>query len=164
MSAATEEHEILRIVNVQVKDSSVLNLQTILKPAQVVFNASRATNAIVRDAERGPSIDILSLGHADRIEELESRFDESAELAKSPFGPRRQARVRNGDWYPAGVGFRDQVRPNLGLDQNDPDRTDYGKCPPHNRPKVERIVHDLDPIRGIFGGERKTRRSSSCYN
>src|SRR5438477_12314020 len=164
MSAAAEQHEIPRIARVRVEDSDFLNFQTILKPTQVVFNASCAMDALAFNAQRRPSIDIFPFGHTNQIEKAKGRLDQSTELTKSFSRSRRQARVGDSDRNTARVTFRHQVWPNLSLDQNDPDRLDNRKRPAHDWPEIERIVHDLDPIGRVVGGEGKASRRSSRQN
>src|SRR5438874_3087346 len=112
MSAAAEKHGPLR-ERVQIGHADCLSVNPLIKSSGIVFDAACMPNSVALDADPAPSIDILWLLHANKIEKSKCWCHQQAKQSKSLFRSPRQARVHKRNWDSARVSFRDEVRPDL---------------------------------------------------
>ena len=124
----------------------------------IVLDAANDLNPITANANCTPAIGIFRFLNANEIEPTKKGRDEKAKPAKSFFRAGRQARVDECDRNSARVREGNEIRPDLGFDQNNPCRVNDGERVPHDRPEIERRIHHFDPGRCIHSGEGKSGR------
>src|SRR6476469_3663834 len=123
---------------------------------RIVLDAAGPLDSVRVYTKSCPSIGILEFLHADQIEKPERRRDKESELPISLLGPWGQSRVNQRKWNAACVRFGGEIGPNLRFNENDPRWTDDGKSAAHDRPVIQRCVHNFDPSRRIVFRERES--------
>ena len=112
----------------------------------IEFDAAERMNPAAIKAQPFPARDVFRILNTNRVERLKDRRDERTKDSETLFRSRRQTRVDQRNWNFSGARFSDEVRPHFRFDERDFLWPNGLESATHDRPEIERAVHDVDPV------------------